>query len=105
MNNLLTPHHYVHKSDSIAQSDKKTKMDHYENYQKIRKSRNCFGKNGQPAILAESDKKRGKDLLEKHGVNLLVADRVPLDRTLPDYRNISRALSVNQYLGQIVLNH
>ena len=62
------------------------KRDYYEASLRVKKIRNCFGDYGKAATLTPPDWEKGNDLLKKTGINTLVSDRVPLDRTLPDLR-------------------
>ena len=84
MSKVLGPHE---KSKIHAQVVKHVKRDYYEEFQRAKKTRNCFGEYGKEAKLFPPDWEKGNELLKRTGINTLVSDRVPLDRTLPDFRH------------------
>ena len=75
------------KINTHTQVVKPVKRDYYEEFQRAKKTRNCFGEYGKEAKLLPPDWEKGNELLKKTGINTLVSDRVPLDRTLPDFRH------------------
>ena len=46
-----------------------------------------LGKNGKPAILTGKDKVKGDRSLKKKAVNIVLSNRIPLQRKLPDVRD------------------
>jgi hypothetical protein len=46
-----------------------------------------LGDNGVPVILQGEDAKRAEELMKVEAFNILLSDRIPYSRTLPDARN------------------